>query len=196
MPDLRLQSPSFRDMRAMWAAASDPQAQRWLGWTDQFVQQARLWTTLLDAKPGKGLRPSRARNSEQMWLAVIDPSGQRLAGSITLNRNTGEVGGSLAPAFRGRGLGAALFAGAAEFAHHHLGIASVLAGTEAENAACVGALSAAGFTPAAGPEAHTLPNGRVTTSRWFRHESVRPGRCAAAPTMPRQIKPVLSNGPG
>jgi len=101
-------------------------------------------------------------------------------GSIDCNRDTGEVGGSLAPAFRARGLGAALFAGAAEFAHHHLGIASVLAGTEPENAACIGALTAAGFVPAAGAGAHRLPNGRMVTSRWFRHESVRPARCVAA----------------
>jgi GNAT superfamily N-acetyltransferase len=160
------------------------------------AQLYRPGPALLDAKPGDGLRPPRTLDSKEMWLAAIAPSGQRLAGSITLNRDTGEIGGSLAPAFRGRGLGTALFAGAAEFAHHHLGIASVLAGADAENAACIGALSAAGFTPAAGPEAHKLPNGRVIASRWFRHESVRPARCVAAPRMPRQIKPFLSNGPG
>lgn len=116
-----------------------------------------------------------------MRLAAIDASGQRLVGSIDCNTDTGEVGGSLAPEFRGRGLGAALFAGAAEFAHHHLSIASIVAGTDPDNAACIGALTAAGFVPAAGPEAHELPNGRVVTSRWFRHESVRPAHCVAAP---------------
>jgi RimJ/RimL family protein N-acetyltransferase len=181
MADLRLQSPSAWDLRAMAAAASDPQAQRWLGWTDQFVQQARQWAGLLDMEPGHGGWLPRSPGSRELRLAAIDPSGQRLAGGITFNGGTGEIGGSLAPAFRGRGLGAALFAGAAEFAHHHLGIASVLAGTETENAACIGALSAAGFVPAAGPETHTLENGRVTTARWFRHESVRPARCGAAP---------------
>jgi RimJ/RimL family protein N-acetyltransferase len=181
MPDLRLQSPSVQDARAMLAAASDPHAQRWLGWPDQIVQQARQWAGLLGAEPGEGRWLPRSASSREMPLAAIDPSGRRLAGWITFTRETGEIGGWLAPGFRGRGLGAALFAGAAEFAHHHLGAASVLAGTEAENTACIGALTAAGFIPAAGPETHTLPNGRVTTSRWFRHESVRPALCAAAP---------------
>jgi RimJ/RimL family protein N-acetyltransferase len=177
MPGLRLQTPSARDVLAMAAAASDPQAQHWLGWPDQLVRQARRWTGLLDVEPGKGSRHPGASDSQEVTLAAIDPSGQRLAGGISFTRETGEIGGWLAPGFRGLGLGAALFAGAAEFAHHHLGAASVLAGTEAENAACIGALSAAGFISAAGPEAHTLPNGRVITSRWFRHESGRPALC-------------------
>jgi RimJ/RimL family protein N-acetyltransferase len=45
----------------------------------------------------------------------------------------GEIGGWLAPWYRGYGLGASLFAGAAEFAHYHLGIARVTAGTETVN---------------------------------------------------------------
>jgi RimJ/RimL family protein N-acetyltransferase len=156
MADLTLQSPSVLDLRAMAAAGSDPQAQRWLGWTDQFVLQARQWTDLLDVEPGGGGRPPRALGLREMRLAAIDPSGPRLAGSVTFNSDTGEIGGSLAPGFRGRGLGTALFAGAAEFAHHHLGIASVLAGAETGNTACIGALTAAGFIPAAGPATHTL----------------------------------------
>ena len=168
------------DLRAMAAAASDPQAQHWLGWTDQFVQQARQWTGLLEMEPGEGGSLARALDRREMRLAAIDPSGRRLAGSIRFDRDTGEIGGSLAPAFRGRGLGAALFAGAAEFAHHHLGIAGVLAGTETENTACIGALTAAGFIPAAGPATHALEDGRVITARWFRHESVRPALCAGS----------------
>jgi RimJ/RimL family protein N-acetyltransferase len=181
MPDLRLQSPSMQDGRAMAAGASDPRAQRWLGWTDGHVLQAQQWTDLLDAEPGRGRRLPRAPGSREMCLAAVDPSGRRLAGWIEFTRETGEIGGWLAPEFRGRGLGAALFGGAAEFAHHHLGAISVLAGTEPANAACIGALTAAGFIPAPGPETHTLPNGRVAAARWFRHESVRPALCSAAP---------------
>jgi hypothetical protein len=54
MPDLRLQSPSVQDGQAMAAGASDPQAQRWLGWPDRDVQQARQWAGLLGAEPGQG----------------------------------------------------------------------------------------------------------------------------------------------
>jgi RimJ/RimL family protein N-acetyltransferase len=187
MPGLRLQSPSVQDLRAMAAGASDPQAQRWLGWTDRKVQQARQWTGLLGAEPGQGRWLPRAPGSRVMYLAAVDPSGRRLAGWIAFDRERGEIDGWLAPGFRGRGLGAGLFAGAAEFGHHCLGTASVLAGTEAENAACIGALSAAGFVPAAGPETHELPNGRVVTARWFRHESVRPASCSAAPRRSRVV---------
>jgi RimJ/RimL family protein N-acetyltransferase len=178
MPGLRLQTPSMRDLRAMAAAASDPQAQHWLGWTDQTVQQARQWTGLLDAEPGKGGRVPGTLDGKVIPLVAIDPSGRRLAGGMTFTRKTGEIGGWLAPGFRGLGLGSALFAGAAEFAHHHLGADSVLAGTEADNSACIGSLSAAGFTSTAGPDAHTLENGRVVAARWFRHESGRPAFCA------------------
>lgn len=188
MAGLRLQSPSVQDGRAMTAgAASDPQAQRWLGWADRDVQQARQWAGLLGADPGQRRWLPRAPGGRGTSLAAVDPSGRRLAGWIEFTRETGEIGGWLAPGFRGRGLGAALFGGAAEFAHHHLGTASVLAGTEAENAACIGALTAAGFVPAAGPETHTLPNGRVTIARWFRHESVRPALCSAAPGRSRVV---------
>ena len=180
MADLRLQSPSLQNRRAMAAAGSDPHAQRWVGWTDQVVQQARQWTGLLEMELGNGGgRLPRAPARRAMYLAAIDASGRRLAGAITFDRDASEVGGWLAPGFRGRGLGAALFAGAAEFAHHHLGVASVLAGTEDENAACIGALTAAGFIPAAGPATHTLEDGRMVTARWFRHEC-GPALCAGS----------------
>jgi RimJ/RimL family protein N-acetyltransferase len=183
MPDLRLQSPSLQNLRAMAAAASDPQAQHWLGWSDEVLQQARRWTGLLEMELVEGGRLPRAPDRRQIRLAAIDRSGRRLVGSVFIDRDACEIGGYLAPGFRGRGLGAALFAGAAEFAHQHLGIASVRAGTEPENAACIGALTAAGFIPAAGPATHSLENGRVIASRWFCHESVRPALCAgyAAP---------------
>lgn len=60
---------------------------------------------------------------------------------------TREIGGWLVPEYRGRGLGAALFTAAAELAHRHLGIAAVRAGTHPGNAACIGALTAAGHDP-------------------------------------------------
>lgn len=37
MPGLRLQTPAAQDFPMMMAAASDPQAQRWLGWRPQDV---------------------------------------------------------------------------------------------------------------------------------------------------------------
>lgn len=162
----------------MLAAASDPQAQRWLGWTGRAVLPERDLERLLALQAGHGAFPSRRHLSgPEIHLAAIDLADGRVAGALGVDRDTGEIGGWLAPRFRGRGLGAGLFAGAAEFAHQHLGIPSVTAGTESSNAACIAALAGAGFTPAAGPDVHTLPDGRAVPSRWFRHESARPVMC-------------------
>jgi RimJ/RimL family protein N-acetyltransferase len=170
-PALRLQTPTVPDMAIIFAAASDRQAQRWLGWTD--VMPEPDLEPLLARSAGQGqilLRPPP-------HLAAIDPADGRVAGAIEVDPDTGEVGGWLAPRFRGRGLGAGLFAGAAEFAHQHLGIPAVTAGTESSNAACVAALVSAGFIPAVGPDTHTLPDGRVVPARWFRHGSVQTSIC-------------------
>ncbi len=112
-----------------------------------------------------------------MVLVAVDPEDGRIAGGASYNEDTGEIGGSLAPRYRSRGLGTSLFAGAAELAHRHLGIASVTAGTEAGNVACIAALASAGFIPARGPALHTLPDGRVVPALWFRCEVARPSRC-------------------
>jgi len=164
-------------MAGVLAAASDPHAQRWLGWTDKAVTRARRWQEqgFLDVSPGRGAK--RHPKGEDWLLAAVDPLGERLVGGVSFHKKTGEIGGWLAPQFRGRGLGADLFAGVAEFAHQHLGVPSVIAGTETSNAACIGALSTAGFLPMDGPEKHVLADGRVIPSRWFRHESSSPSYC-------------------
>jgi RimJ/RimL family protein N-acetyltransferase len=170
-PALRLQTPTVPDFAIIFAAASDPQAQRWLGWTD--VMPEPDLEPLLARPVGQGSALLRT----PPCLAAIDPADGRVAGAIEVDPDTGEVGGWLAPRLRGHGLGAGLFAGAAEFAHQHLGIPTVTAGTESSNAACIAALASAGFTPAVGPDTHTLPDGRVIPSRWFRHESAQPTIC-------------------
>ena len=173
-PGLRLQTPTAWDVRITYAAACDPQAQRWLGWRDLIPE--RDLERLLAVPPGRG--PILRRMPGELWkLAAIDPADGRIAGAITYDQDTCEVGGWLAPRFRGRGLGTGLFAGAAEFAHQHLGIPSVTAATETGNAACIAALASAGFIPAAGPYPHTLPNGQVVPARRFRHESAQPTMC-------------------
>jgi RimJ/RimL family protein N-acetyltransferase len=177
MQGLRLQTPTVQDVRIMFAAASDPQAQRWLGWTSRDVIPQWDLEHQLARTAGRGRALSRAPGWRR--LAAIDPTTGRVAGALGIDEDTGEVGGWLAPRYRGRGLGSGLFAGAAEFAHHHLGIPNVTAGTETRNAACIAALVSAGFTPAAGPVTHSLPDGRVVPARWFRHQSARPAMCEA-----------------
>ena len=174
---LRLQTPTTWDRPLMLAVASDPQAQRWLGWRPQDLVPERRRERLLAGKPGQG-RPLPQRNEAGgQSLVAIDPEGGQLAGFLGCDWDTGEIGGCLAPGYRGRGLGVSLFAGAAQFAHQHLGIAAVTAGTETGNAACIAALGSAGFIPARGPSTRRLPNGRVVPALWFRHGASRPARC-------------------
>jgi RimJ/RimL family protein N-acetyltransferase len=176
---LTLQSPSGQDLRVLSAGAADPDAQRWLGWSDQQIERARRYTGPLDVKPGKGAGGPlpQARDSKRIYLAAVAPETQRLAGAVVYNGESGDVTGWLLPEFRGRGLGTALFAGAAEFVHHHLGLALVVAGTEPDNKAAVAALTAAGFTEAAGPQTRTLDDSRTVTAAWFRHDDPQPVRC-------------------
>lgn len=175
-PTLRLQTPAMFDQNIMLASGSDSQAQRWLGWPDRVVVPERKRERLLGMSAGKG--PALSPTSELRFsLAAIDPGDGRLAGVVAIDPDTREVGGWLAPRFRGRGLGVVLFGGVAEFAHHHLGIPVVTAGAEPGNAACIGALSSAGFTATAGPDTHIQANGQVIPATWFRHESVQPTKC-------------------
>jgi RimJ/RimL family protein N-acetyltransferase len=174
---LRLQTPARWDRPIMHAAASDPQAQRWLGWCPQDVVPERRRERLLAEKPGRGQTLSQRNVTGSQPLVAVDPEGRLLAGVVVCDLDNGEIGGYLAPEFRGRGLGVSLFVGGAQFAHQHLGIASVTASTPPGNVACIAALASAGFTPTRGPSTRTLPNGRVIPTLWFRHGASRPSRC-------------------
>lgn len=172
---LRLQTPAVRDLAIMNAAASDAEAQQWLGWPEQQVLPAGHRDRLLTLEPGH--RPGPSRYGDSWLLVAVDRVTGLVAGAAALNVRTLEAGGWLAPGFRGHGLGAELFTAIAEFGHEHVGIATIRAGTETANAACVAALLAAGFGPARGPEVHRLPSGRAVQARWFQHDTRLPARC-------------------
>jgi RimJ/RimL family protein N-acetyltransferase len=176
---LRLQMPTMRDLKIMLAGASDPQAQRWLGWRADEVTDEDARERLLCLRAGEGTALPRAADGH--WtLAAVEWATSRVAGGVGCESDGRDLGGWLAPQFRGHGLGRELFAGAAEFAHHHLGIASVHAGTEVTNAACIAALTSAGYVPADGPPSHELPDGRMVPTRWLRHDADHPSRCRGA----------------
>lgn len=177
MPGLSLQSPAVGDYNGAMAGASDPEAQRWLEWPDKSLVPTGRREQFLSVRPGTGFLLSPRLAPGVVSLVAIDPASNRLAGYVSMTRETHEIGGWLVPGYRGRGLGAVLFAGAAELAHRHLGIATVRAGAHPGNAACIGALTAAGFAPAPGPETHVQPNGHVIPARWFRHECGQAGYC-------------------
>lgn len=101
-----------------WAVPRDAGAQHWLGWRQQDVVPERRRERLLDGKPCQGGVALRSSAPRSWWLVAVDPEEGRLAGAAAYNEDTGEVGGWLAPRSRGRGLGASLFAGAAQLAHN------------------------------------------------------------------------------
>ena len=177
LPGLRLQTPTRKDSAMILASASDAEAQRWLGWQPQHVVRDGYREEIMVGRPGRGRVLPQPNENGQWDLIAVHPEGGQLAGSACCNERTGEIGGVLAPWSRGLGLGFILFAGAAQFAHHHLGIRSITAGTEPGNAACIASLTSAGYTRVPGPPTHTLPNGRVVPAAWFRHEAARPSRC-------------------
>lgn len=172
--NLRLQTPTARDRAIMCAAASDTEAQRWLGWPAGLLVPEPQRDRLLAMEPGHGRSQPRRLDH---WLLAVDRASGLAAGGAALVAGSLEVGGSLAPGLRGRGLGAELFAAIAQFGHDHLGITTVRAGTEPANTACVAALLAAGFEPAQGPQTHHLPDGRAVPARWFRHDTGQAAQC-------------------
>ena len=135
-----------------------------------------LWSYLpLRAAPAQFPFHVRKRAPYESLFQFIQPGSDEYAIekeaaeiSALLNRlpDTGVL--PLAPDFRGRGLGAALFQAAVRLAHEHLGIVEVAAGTEQTNIASQRSLMAAGFVSGDGPDPHILPKGRVIASRWFR----------------------------
>lgn len=170
---LVLTSPSVMDLRSAMAAASDAAAQRWLGWLPEDVLSGPHRRSLLLRQAGRGPKAV----IDRPVLIAIDRISGRLAGEVAFDLEQAEVGGWLAPEFRGRGLGRELFRAAATFAHQHLGLGVVRAVTERTNTACVGALCRAGFVATTGPETYRLPDGRSVPTRWFRHDSKQPQNC-------------------
>jgi RimJ/RimL family protein N-acetyltransferase len=177
---LRLQTPVRYDQAIMFAAASDPEAQAWLGWPRHQVVAQDLRDALLAQPPRHKGR--RLRSPWGCYLIAVDKDSGLAAGAGGLNLRS-DAGGWLAPGFRGRGLGTELFAAIAALGHEHLGAARIRAGTDPANIACVAALLAAGFLPAPGPEVHLLPDGRIVAASWFQHDTDQTARCDTRPRM-------------
>ena len=106
---LVFRTPTTGDMVAAAAAASDPAAQRWLGWpTDRIVPRTcrKRW---LAAVPGKG---PDCDWSPHFPLVAIHSGKNRCIGMVLIYHEPErgyEIGGWLAPQFRDRGLGTELF---------------------------------------------------------------------------------------
>ncbi|MFC9927698.1 GNAT family N-acetyltransferase [Streptomyces sp. NPDC127190] len=185
---LLLFTPRHRlDVAAVLAASADAEAQRWLGTrADQVLPDPAGRRSLLAWRPagddGRRLPrqlavPYVPDRSGALLLVCVRSSDLSYAGGLELDPDRGEMGGWLAPGFRGQGLGAELFGAGAVLAHTHAGLARIRAGAEPGNAASLGALVRAGFVPDTGPPRHTLPDGRVVDAVWVRHDSTAVRHC-------------------
>jgi RimJ/RimL family protein N-acetyltransferase len=174
---LLFRTPTEWEMAAAQAAASDAAAQRWIGWSPESIVAPEDRRQYLAVRPGTG--PDRE------WpgfacLVAIDPTVDRCAGMVAISNvpERGlEVGGWLAPAFRGRGLGTELFRAGLLLGHEHLGLARIRAGADKANVGSRRALVAAGFSPAEGPATYKLENGRETQACWYEHRAHEARRC-------------------
>ncbi|NKZ07172.1 GNAT family N-acetyltransferase [Actinomadura latina] len=180
-PRLVFRSATRSDLRRIAATAGDPAAQRWLGWRPDAVLPPDERERLLAAPAGRGRgRFGLPSPRIQTGLIAIDPDRGTAAGAVSLlplSAEVCELGGNLAPAYRGRGLGAELFTAGLVLAQRHLHFTEVRAGAEPENVASVRSLWRAGLDPVPGPETHRLPDGRVIPSAWFANVEPNPAWC-------------------
>ncbi|WP_372455578.1 GNAT family N-acetyltransferase [Nonomuraea sediminis] len=174
--DFVIRTAGYWALRAAKAAGSDEHAQRWLGWPLDMVRE-------YESSHGKLLDRELDDESEAPspgWFALINRHDRRIMGALVIavsQLNRVEIGGYLAPQYRGRGFGAQLFTLGSVLAHTHLGLPEIYAGTETGNIACRQSLLKAGFTYTDGPAQHTLPNGRMVDSVWFKSAVAREATC-------------------
>ncbi|WP_167382902.1 GNAT family N-acetyltransferase [Streptomyces mangrovisoli] len=134
------------DVMASAAAGSDAEAQRWLGSrAEELVRDEGTREVLLSMRADDDLSGFEAHDRLKMMrkleqsaerfarLTAVHAADGRYAGATSASLETGEVGGWLAPDYRGHGLGAELFGAAAQLGHRHLGLKVVRAGAEATN---------------------------------------------------------------
>ncbi|MFJ8014799.1 GNAT family N-acetyltransferase [Streptomyces sp. NPDC096339] len=184
------------DMEIGRATGADAVAQRWLGWPVDTLVNAETAEHLLGIDDGNRTERLRAFPAPMrrelilptpppgpgltQWLVAVDRATGRVAGASSLTpAEDGSLGLQLAPAYRGQGLGTEVVAATARFGHAHFGLRSVRAGAETSNDNCRRALDAAGFEPCDGPSRHTLPDGRVIDSAWYRHTADGTSHCAS-----------------
>ncbi|MEV7282453.1 GNAT family N-acetyltransferase [Streptomyces sp. NPDC093111] len=181
------------DMNIGLAVSSDAEAQRWLGWRAEFVHDGPVAEALLGIAEDRrdevlralGFRMRRelrrpfvpAGELPRLPLIAFQVDSGRVAGMSSVELDTRTIGLQIAPTYRGHGLGSELARATALFAHTHLGVDIVRAGTETSNSRCRRALGAAGFLPCDGPARHTLPDRRVIEAVWYQHGASDASTC-------------------
>ena len=158
-------------------AAGDDEAQRWLGWNRSQLVPIESQRHARRQTRGAASGPPLEDGSGATLLAAL--VGEDYVGGVQLSPVAGSdysavagpdsraLGGVVVATLRGRGIGSAMFAAGALFAHERLGVARVVAACQVGHESSRRALLSAGFEPADGPGEHELPDGRVVPSLWF-----------------------------
>jgi len=119
-----------------------------------------------------------AKLPQATQFSVVHRPTRLFVGAFTVHAEEGRInlGGWLAPAYRGHGLGTALLPLALLLAHEHLGHTEIHAGTATDHIASRKVLAAAGFTLVDEHIDHTLPDGRTVQGVRYRHIARGPRR--------------------
>jgi RimJ/RimL family protein N-acetyltransferase len=176
-PRLWIVSGRESDLDSFTEFASEPQAQRWLGWRREHLRPTRVGPTAkpLDHpygifQPGLGF----------LFFAAVNRQNMHVIAGFSIDASTPAghtVGGVVHHDYRHQGYGREALREVCTLAHRHFGIAQLHAVCESTNAASQRWLASCGFVAAEGPAIHTLPNGRLIDSLWWRRTDPHPVRC-------------------
>jgi RimJ/RimL family protein N-acetyltransferase len=175
---LRLQAGRYSDAGNACQLGRDEAARYWMGEPSDHDHDHALL-------PG---RDPLLLTMDHMAFKAVDDRAHRLVAYITLVRcpdGAYDMGGVVHAAVRGHGYGREALETVCRLAHHHFGIATLLAMCEPANVASARWLASCHFVQVGPAREFELPNGRRTHMlRWQRVEPAARWRCGNFPETP------------